>query len=92
MVRRFKPSTWQRPNEEDLEKCGFKHDKMPGGFPGKFRDSDDSIGSHSSHHHDHCQPLLESQYTTSVTAADVEEVWFAGHHCGTNPNMDKALY
>lgn len=89
MVRRFKPSTWERMNDKDLEKCGPKHDKMPGGFLGKFWNSDDS---HSSHHHDHCQPLLERQYTTSVGVTNVEEVWFAGHHCGTNPDIDKAFY
>jgi len=41
------------------------------------------IQQHSNgHHHEPSLPALEHQYSQAITETDVEEVWFAGVHCG----------
>ncbi|OJA08866.1 hypothetical protein AZE42_01742 [Rhizopogon vesiculosus] len=73
---RFKPTIWERPTKQDMDKGGIRHG-ISRGFPHNFlkrRDSQDGIDTSRSRYDDQ-YPLLECQHT------DVEEVWFAGHHC-----------
>jgi hypothetical protein len=92
MRRRFKPNLWARPTDKDKD-LGVKRNEMPRSirrhFP-KFQDRQGSTdtektkGSNHHHHSDQVLPELERQYSTSITETNVEEVWFAGAHCGTN--------
>ena len=70
---RFKPSTWYRPTHHDHEK-GLKSHEMPR-----------SKGHDINVHRTQAARLrhLEREYTAAETVTDVEEVWFAGCHCGT---------
>ena len=67
---RFVPSTWYRSTRHDQEK-GIKKHEMPRSTPHVHRTRS---GKPSRHEHEHC----EFESTTNV-----EEVWFAGCHCGT---------
>lgn len=101
MPRRFKPNFWTRQTEHD-KKCGVKRHEMPRSIRRKFQKpqdgkdhinsavSDETKGSHHKHHSEHCLPELERQYSDTITVTDVEEVWFAGSHTGTNLEMDEA--
>jgi len=66
MGRRFKPSTWQRLNEEDKKKCKHKRE--------------------------HEESLLERQHENYGWETDVQEVWFAGAHCGMILAMARTHY
>jgi hypothetical protein len=103
VFRRFKPNLWARPTEED-KKLGVKHHEMPRSIRRRFQKQDDSNdrkdsadsqatkGSRHHHHSEDCLPELEREYTTAITESNVEEVWFAGCHCGTNLGTDEVYY
>lgn len=50
----------------------------------------DVVKQHSNgHHHEHepSLPQLEDRYSQTITKTDVEEVWFAGAHCGMSISL-----
>jgi hypothetical protein len=69
IISRFKPSTWYRATRLDKEK-GIKKHEMPRSKP------------HNHHTRAGWLGHFERQYSESETVTDVEEVWFAGCHCG----------
>jgi hypothetical protein len=92
MIRRFKPSVWERPSEKkETRFLGLKW-----GLGWSFlqpKDTQNNTDSNRSDHHDRCH-APERQRTTSVETSkeeppNVEEVWFAGCHCGTTITMGK---
>ena len=69
---RFTPSIWYRATAHDHKK-GIKKHEMPRSKPHDIKD-----------HHSRAGRLrhFERQYSESEATTDVEEVWFAGCHCG----------
>jgi uncharacterized protein (DUF2235 family) len=70
---RFVPSTWYRSTRHDQEK-GIKKHEMPRSTPHVHRTRAGKLA-----HYEH-------EFSEFESTTDVEEVWFAGCHCGTYVN------
>lgn len=100
MCRRFKPSLWIRATE-DHKKHGVQREHMPRSFK-KFlpkvqelhsRNSPDSEATKKSHHsQDQMEQLFATEDAELIRETDVEEVWFAGCHCGKNLVFGKVQF
>lgn len=76
---RFKVNLWNRPTEEDHQK-GVQKGTMPRHKNPPKKANGDTVRSAKSHK---SLVELERQFTDYERPTDIEEVWFAGVHCGT---------
>lgn len=89
---RFKANYWHRPTAEDLER-GVKRHEMPRSIKRIHMPSLPRVGKEYTNGHHHHEPPLECLYsaTEEIKETDVEEVWFAGAHCGMFISQRKSL-
>ena len=81
---RFKANYFNRPTEEDIQR-GVKRHEMPRSIKKIHVPLPKVIKEYSNgHHHGPSLPELEQQYSQPIDQTDVDEVWFAGVHCGTS--------
>ena len=92
--RRFKANYFNRSTTDDL-KLGVKRHEMPRSIK-RIHDTfhaskvGKQIGIH--HNHEPSLPQLEQRYSETIDKTDVEEVWFAGVHCGMSIDPNENVY
>lgn len=83
--RRFLPNFYQRSTESD-NALGVQKGEMPRSckkfHPFHFHHHEKSSVNGYHWHHEDVVRELERHYSQSIAETDVEEVWFAGCHCG----------
>lgn len=80
---RFKPNFYNRSTEEDLKR-GVKRHEMPRSVKKLHLPSlPNAVREYTNGHHHESPPVeLEHEHSPTISQTDVEEVWFAGCHCG----------
>lgn len=87
LYSRFKANYFNRSTEEDL-KLGVKRHEMPRSIKKHLPSLPKVVKQHNNGHlQERSLPELEQQYSQAIEKTNVEEVWFAGAHCGMSISL-----